>query len=164
MMPGRRWFARLVLSVCSCALLGCTDSVLRSSRSQSPGREDTADVDSQTKLVGDFAFAYGTNYVRAEAPVLITGLANTGSDPPPGPQRQELMADMQAHGVDKPNQILASPTTSLAWAVTYLPPGVHKGDHLDVDVRVPPGNDTTSLAGGWMMESRLQEMAMLAGQ
>jgi flagellar basal body P-ring protein FlgI len=164
MMPVRRWFARLVLVVCACALAGCTESVLRSSRSQSPERDDSADVDSQTKLVGDFAFAYGTNYVRVEAPVLITGLANTGSDPPPGPQRQELMADMQAHGVDKPNQMLASPTTSLAWAVAYLPPGVHKGDRVDVDLRVPPQNDTTSLAGGWMMQTRLQEMAMLAGQ
>ena len=93
------------------------------SRSQSPEHADDDDSESQTKLVGDYAYAYGTNYIRVEGPVLITGLAGTGSDPAPSPQRQALISDMQAHGVDNPNQVLASPTTSMAWAVAYLAAG-----------------------------------------
>src|SRR5262249_48796244 len=119
MMPQARWLARfflatLLLAPGLAALDGCTGSVLRS-RSQSP--EDLADdVDSQTKYVGDFTVAYGTSYVRVEGPVLITGLAGTGSDPPPSPQRSALLADMKAHSVAEPNKVLASPNTSLAWA------------------------------------------------
>jgi hypothetical protein len=52
----------------------------------------------------------------------------------------------------------------VAWVVGYIPPGVRKGDHFDVEVRVPSGSDTTSLRGGWMMEKPLEEMAVLQGQ
>ena len=144
-------------------LAGCTSSLLQS-RSQSPEAADSEDLESKTKLVGDVAVPYGTSYIRVEGPVLITGLAGTGSDPPPGPQRAALLADMQAHNVGEPSRILASPNTSLAWAVAYLPPGVRKGDRIDVDVRVPGGSDTTSIRGGWMMETQLKEMAVIAGQ
>ena len=114
-------------------------------------------------MVGDYAYAYGTNFIRVEGPVLITGLAGTGSDPPPGPQHLAIMFEMQARNVENPAKILASPTNSMAWAVAYLPPGVRKGDKLDINLRTP-GSETTSIAGGWMMQTRLKEMAMLAGQ
>jgi hypothetical protein len=71
------------------------------------------------------------------------------------------MADMQARGVAEPNKLLASPTTSLVWVHGYLPPGVRKGDRFDVMVEVPTDNETTSLSAGWLMETRLAEMAIL---
>jgi flagellar basal body P-ring protein FlgI len=71
---------------------------------------------------------------------------------------------VQARGVVNPNRVLASPTTSMAWGVAYLPPAVRKGDRLDVEVRVGGNSETTSLRGGWMMETRFKEMAMLAGR
>ncbi len=165
-MPRSIRSLRLVLllaALASVALAGCTSSLLNS-RSQSPEQAEGDDSESQTKLVGDYAYAYGINYVRVEGPVLITGLAGTGSDPAPSPQRQALISAMQTHGVDNPNQVLASPTTSMAWAVAYLPPGVHKGDRLDVEVRVTPQSETSSLHGGWLMQTHLKELAMLAGQ
>ena len=118
----------------------------------------------QTKLIGNFAVPFGTNYIRIEGPVLVTGLPGTGSDPPPGPQPAALLADMEAHNVANPRQLLASPNNSLAWARAYIPPGVRKGDPLDIEVRVPAQSDTTSIRGGFMMETRLEEMAVLAGQ
>jgi hypothetical protein len=39
--------------------------------------------------------------------------------------------------------------------------GVRKGDRFDIYIEVPPDNDTTSLAGGWLMETRLNEMAVI---
>jgi HEAT repeat protein len=35
---------------------------------------------------------------------------------------------------------------------------------LDLEIRVPPQNDTTSLYGGWLLETRLKEKAVLANQ
>ncbi|HEY2883435.1 MAG TPA: flagellar basal body P-ring protein FlgI [Pirellulales bacterium] len=99
-----------------------------------------------------------------EGPVLITGLTGTGSDPEPGPQRRALLADMEAHNVANPNKILSSPNNSLAWARAFLPPAARKGDPLDVEVRVPAQSETSSIRGGFMMETRLKEMAVLAGQ
>ena len=46
----------------------------------------------------------------------------------------------------------------------YLPPGVRKGDHIDIDITVPPRSETTDLEGGWLMPTRLTEMAVLEGR
>ncbi|HTQ37862.1 MAG TPA: HEAT repeat domain-containing protein [Pirellulales bacterium] len=163
MRPVSRHILMVLTAVAATALAGCTGSLLNS-RSQSPEHASHDASNSDTKLVGDFAAPYGTSYIRVEGPVLITSLAGTGSDPAPGPQRAALLADMQAHNVSNPSRVLASPNNALAWARAYLPPGVRKGDPLDVQVLVPPPTETTSLRGGWMMETQLKEMAVIAGQ
>jgi hypothetical protein len=137
---------------------GCAGPAIRS---QSPEIEALSKLEDDTKLIGDYALPWGLNAQRIERAALITGLPATGSDPPPGPQRQSLLSDMQARGVVEPNTLLASPATSLAWVHGYLPPGVRKGDRFDIFVEVPPDNETTSLAGGWLMETRLAEMAVV---
>jgi HEAT repeat protein len=139
-------------------IAGCAGPAIRS---QSPEVEALASVEADTKLVGDYAMPWGLNSQRVERAALITGLPGTGSDPPPGPQRQLLLSDMQDRGVVEPNGLLASPATSLAWVHGYLPPGVRKGERFDIFIEVPPDSETTSLAGGWLMETRLSEMAML---
>ena len=148
-------------------LVGCTASLLASGcagpaiRSQSPEIEALADMEADTRLVGDYSTPWGLNALRIERAALITGLAGTGSDPAPGPQRQMLLTDMQERGVVEPNTLLASPSTSLVWVHAYLPPGIRKGDRFDLHVEVPADSETTSLAGGWLMETRLTEMAVL---
>jgi hypothetical protein len=158
-----KWSTPAVIAAALIALAGCTGSLINS-RSQSPEHADDHDSDSQTKLVGDYTDPYGMSYIRVEGPALVTGLSGTGSDPPPGPQRQALLADMEARGVVNSNKVLASTSSSLVWARAYLPPGAHKGDPIDIDIRVPPDCETTSLRGGWMLETRLKEMAVIAGQ
>ena len=150
---------RIVLSGCCLALVaGCAGPAIRS---QSPEIEALADMEADTRLVGDYAAAWGLGVQRIERAALITGLAGTGSDPAPGPQRQMLLSDMQERGVVEPNTLLAAPSTSLAWVHAYLPPGIRKGDRFDVFVEVPPDSETTSLTGGWLMETRLSELAVL---
>lgn len=152
----------LLMSVLPClAAVGCAGPAIRS---QSPEVEALINLEADTKLVGDYANPWGTAPQRIERPALVTGLPGTGSDPPPGTQRQSLMADMQARGVIEPNKLLASPTTALVWVHGYLPPGVRKGDRFDIYIEVPPDNDTTSIAGGWLMETRLSEMAVLGNR
>ena len=137
---------------------GCTSPAIRS---QSPEEGDLANSDSQIELIGNVASPYGLQYVTVEGPALVTGLKDTGSDPPPSAARTTLLGEMQARGVVNIKKILSSPTTSLVWVRAYLPPGVQKGDSLDIEVRVPPNNDTTDLSGGWVMETRLREKAVI---
>jgi len=141
------------------AVAGCAGSAIRS---QSPEVEKLAKLEESTRFVGDYCLAWGLAAKRIERAALVTGLAGTGSDPPPGPQRAALLADMQTRGVIEPNRLLASPSTALVWVHGYLPPGVRKGDRFDVFLEVPPNHDTSSLAGGWLLETRLTEMAIVA--
>jgi hypothetical protein len=140
---------------------GCAGPAIRS---QSPEVEALLTLEAETKLVGDYTVPWGTNPQRIERAALVTGLAGTGSDPPPNARRQAILSDMQARGVVEPNKLLASPATSLVWVHGYLPPGVRKGDRFDVAVEVPPDCDTTSLNGGWLMETRLSEMVVLGNR
>jgi flagellar basal body P-ring protein FlgI len=150
---------RSVLLVASLSVVaGCAGPAIRS---QSPEVAALIGMESDIRLVADYAAPWGTHPQRIERAALVTGLPGTGSDPPPGTQRALLMADMQARGVAEPNKLLASPTTSLVWVHGYLPPGVRKGDRFDVMVEVPTDNETTSLSAGWLMETRLAEMAIL---
>ena len=98
--------------------------------------------------------------VRVETVGLVTGLHGTGSDPVPSPQREALMEEMRTRGVANPNAVLSSGDVSLVMVQAILPAGVQKGDRFDVDVRVPSQSETTSLRGGYLLESRLAEMAI----
>ncbi|MFM8891449.1 MAG: hypothetical protein ACKOTB_07475, partial [Planctomycetia bacterium] len=98
----RDWFELAVVTwVVTCVVaVGCAGPAIRS---QSPEIEALASLENDTKLVGDYAAPWGLNPQRIERAALITGLAGTGSDPPPGAQRQALMADLQSRGVVEPN-------------------------------------------------------------
>lgn len=112
-------------------------------------------------LIRDFVSPWNTNYLKVEGVALVTGLNGTGSDPAPSPYRTMLIDEMQTHEVKTPNKVLASADTAMVIVRGYLPPGVQKGDRFDVQVRVPPQSETKSLRGGWLMRSRLREMAVL---
>jgi len=140
---------------------GCAGPAIRS---QSPELEALAEVESATQLVGDYTSPWGLGNQRIERAALVTGLADSGSDPPPDPRRQMLLEEMQARGVIEPNRLLASRSTALVWVRGNLHPGIRKGDRFDVLVEVPPSHDTVSLAGGYLMETRLVEMAVLGNR
>jgi flagellar basal body P-ring protein FlgI len=155
MRPCRVWIALGIFALC-----GCAGPALRS---QSP-EDFGGDIESTTQLIGSVARSYGDDYVQVEAVGLVTGLAATGEDPAPSPQRATLLHDMQTRGVANPNQVLASPSNAMVLVRGFLPPGAQKGDHFDLEVQVPSRSGTSSLRGGWLMESRLTELAVLGGQ
>jgi flagellar basal body P-ring protein FlgI len=121
-------------------------------------------LESKTKLIGEVARPFGHTYVKVESVALVTGLDNTGADPAPSPQRAALLHELQTIGVQNPNQLLASPSTSMVLVRGFLPPGVQKGDKFDLEVQVPSRSETASLRGGWLMETRLTELAVMGGQ
>ena len=116
------------------------------------------------KYVSEYAHPYGMNYVKAEAVSLVTGLAGTGSDPPPTPQRAALLAEMNRREVANPNEVLASGNTSMVLVRAFLRPGIQQGDRFDVEVRVPSQSETTSIRNGWLLSTRLTELAVLGEQ
>jgi flagellar basal body P-ring protein FlgI len=140
---------------------GCSGPILRP---QSPEARIDLPPMPDVKYVSAYTHPYGMNYVKVESVSLVTGLSGTGSDPPPTPQRALLLDEMKRRDVANPNEILASTNTSMVLVRAFLRPGIQEGDRFDVEVRVPTGSETTSLRNGWLLSTRLSEMAVLDQQ
>ncbi len=137
---------------------GCTAPAIRL---QNPADEE---LESNTKLVGEYAVPFGMVIQKVEGIALVNGLPGTGGDCPPSPQRNALLRDLQARGVPKPQLAMNSSSTALVLVRGFIRPGAQKGDTFDLETRLPSNSDCTSLRGGWMMETRLTESAYLDGQ
>jgi flagellar basal body P-ring protein FlgI len=151
---------RLALLFCGAAILGGCSWFNETMRSQSP--EEPEPEEPRARLVGDMAVPeiQSLSPVRVDAVGLVTGLNHTGSDPVPSPQREALLEEMRTRGVANPSAVLASGDVSLVMVEAILPAGVQKGDRVDVDVRELSRSETTSLRGGYLLETRLAEMAV----
>jgi flagellar basal body P-ring protein FlgI len=153
-----------VLIVCGLALPlaasapGCAGPDVRS---QSP--EEIEKAGAESRVVGDYAVPHQMNALVVEAVGLVS-VPNTGSDPPPSPQRIHLIDEMLTRGVDNPDRLLASGNFAMVLVRGYLRPGVQKGDRFDVEVRVPAQDETVSLRGGWLMETQLKQLAVLGNE
>ncbi len=144
------------------SLVGCNSPLFRSQSPEPTDLEALAESEPDgTKLVGDTTFPIGLTYLKIEGVALVNGLARTGSEPPPGPLTSALVGDMQTHEVANPQQVLKSDTNSLVVVRAFLPPGVQKGDRIDVKVVVPPKSETTSLRGGYLLRCRMREMQVV---
>ncbi len=153
---------RPFLLLCATAMLGgCSSWSLFSSGQPKVPADAPQD---QPHTVGDLAVPFGMFPVKLEAVGLVSGLHGTGSDPEPSPQRAMLMAEMQRRGVKNPNQLLATRNYSLVIVRGFLRPGVQKGDPFDVELRVKDRSETTSLRGGYLLETRLSDMAIIFGR
>ena len=78
--------------------------------------------------------------------------------------KARVRAEMKRREVANPNEILSSKNTSMVLVRAFLRPGIQEGDRFDVEVRVPSGSETTSLRNGWLLSTRLCEMAVLDQQ
>ncbi len=154
--------AILLLAGCSSLLLaGCSSwNLFSSKKSNSPS--DTQDE--QAHKVGDLAIPFGMFPVRVEAVGLVSGLQGTGSDPEPSPERGMLIAEMQRRNVENPNQLLATRNFSLVMVRGFLRPGIQKGDHFDVELHIKDRSETTSLRGGYLLETLLSDGAVIYGK
>ena len=134
-------------------------------RQQSPEASLDLPPTPDVTLISEYTHPYGMNYVKVEAVSLVTGLAGTGSDPPPSPQRAALLGRNEPpRRRPIPTTCSRRPTRRWCWCRRYLRPGIQEGDHFDVEVRVPSRSETTSLRGGWLLPARLTEMAVLGEQ
>jgi len=145
-----------------CIWTGCWGPLLRN-QPDSLSINEPVTITEDT-LIGAVTQPYGLSYVKVEAVALVTGLAGTGEDPPPSPQRAALLGEMNRREVKRPNQVLASPDTALVVVRGFLQPGIQAGDRFDIEVRTPNRSSTTSLRGGQLLETRLSETAVLGDQ
>lgn len=172
MMPDTRWanlrlhrrsLLGLGMGVACGWLTGCSNPFFRG---QSPDPEELVieEAENRVRLIRDYANSYGLFGVKIEGIGLVSGLDNTGSNPPDDQRRRALIDEMQSHNVASPQQLIASNSTSLVLVQTVLPPAVQKGDRVDIQVRIPTNSQTESLKGGWLMPCRLREMEVLGGK
>jgi flagellar basal body P-ring protein FlgI len=158
----RRYFLMVACGTAAAGLSGCSWWNGLTMRSQSP--EERPAENTHARLVGDFASATGMQPAHVEAVGLVTGLHATGSDPTPSVERDALLEEMKKRDVGNPNGLLASGNVSLVMIQGILRPGVQKGDHFDIDVRVPSQSETSSLRGGYLLQTWLTETASLGNQ
>ncbi len=157
-----RWllFLPLVLALNA----GCQSLKMRSQSPDSDELDDEFETTVQTPFVGDYTTIAGLNLVTLEGVGLVTGLDNTGGDPPISMYRTKIYNDMRRRGIQNPNQILRSPTTAVVIVRAYLPPLVKKGQRFDIEVRLPGNSDASSLRGGTLLETYVSEKAIVPGR
>ena len=115
------------------------------------------------ETVGDLAFVVSRGEMKVEGVGLVVGLDNTGVDPPSTWHRKQLVDEMSKAGVEHPEKILTNPQVSMVTVRLTIPVGVGPKDRLDVQVEVPPTCGTTSLAGGYLLTTRLREVLLAGG-
>jgi Flagellar P-ring protein len=140
--------------VTALALVGAGSPKKKHSEPPPPKVEET---------VNDLAWVYSSGEVKLEGVGLVFGLDNTGVDPPPSYYRQKLVDEMRKASVENPNMILKDKRFSLVVVRAKIPTGSTPADRIDVELELPPACGTTSLAGGYLLQTRLREVLVAGG-
>jgi hypothetical protein len=135
-----------VLAAALLALVGCAHS---QTRLQSA---DDTDKEPEIKTIGDVTTVGNADPIPVSGVGLVYGLEGTGGDAPAGSYRTLLEHQLQQQSIEHVRDVLASPDASMVLVSALIPPGVHKGDPLDIEVTLPPQSKTTSLRGGYLRE------------
>ncbi len=153
-VPGRAWAMRALVAVAALAVLQLGAGPTKKAK-ETPLKVD--------ETVGDLSFVVSKGEMKAQGVGLVFGLADTGADAPPSPLRKYLVDEMSKAGVEKADKLLANPQVSMVIVKLLIPIGVSPKDALDVQVEVPDRCGTTSLAGGYLLLTRLHETLIAQG-
>ena len=155
-VPGGAWASRLlVLALLLTQVRVDAAHPKKKSEPAPPKVEET---------VGDLAYVLQGGEIKVEGVGLVTGLDNTGADPPPSWHRAQLVDEMSKAGVEHASKLLADPQFSMAIVRMTITAGADPQDRIDVEVEVPPNCGTRSLAGGYLMPTRLREILVAGGR
>jgi flagellar basal body P-ring protein FlgI len=114
------------------------------------------------ETINNLAFVLSDGVTALEGVGLAFGLDNTGGEAPPSWYRQKLLDEMRKAGVENANQILKDKRFSVVVVHAEIPTGSTPADRIDVTLALPPACGTTSLAGGYLLQTRLRPI-MIAG-
>ncbi|WP_435018661.1 flagellar basal body P-ring protein FlgI [Tundrisphaera sp. TA3] len=109
------------------------------------------------ETVGTVANIIG-NTIKVEGVGLVVGLDDTGSEPSASWYTKKLTDEMLKAGVEHPDRLIQSKKSSVVIVRATIPAGVSTTDRFDVDIELPPASATTSLAGGWLINTQLAPM------
>jgi len=160
----RRDFLALGVAAGLSSLSECAGSLIRGQNPELDEVSSELQEESTLESVGEITRPWGNHGMKVESIALVNNLQGTGSNPPPGPQRQALVDEMEARSIPQINEVISSPNTSLVLVRAVLPAGVKKGDRIDLEVRTPSRSETSSLRGGFLLQCRLREMEVLGGK
>ena len=144
----------LLLAACMLGwVAGCHTLQTRGQASE----EEERDKDLEIATIGEVTEMPGGNVapLQVSGVGLVVGLEGTGGSPP-GSFRNMIEADLRKAGVQKVNEVMASPNNALVLVTANIPPGARKGDPLDIQVTLPAGSKATSLRGGYLHECNLR--------
>jgi len=128
-----------------------------------PNLDKLLKVPDMPDLVRQAVVPHGLTFVSVEGVAAINRLPGTGGSVPPSGLRNELIDEMKKHEVPDPNQFLELPETALVRVQAIIPPGVRRGDPIDLRIISPPQTSATDLHGGWLMDTRLRQQQTLSG-
>jgi flagellar basal body P-ring protein FlgI len=154
-VPRRPWAHGAFLGIAALALLQMGAGPSKKKKEGLPPKVQ--------ETVGDIAFVVSRSEMKVEGVGLVVGLDNTGVDPPSTWQRKQLVDEMSKAGVEKAEKLLTNPQVSMVIVRLTIPVGVGPKDRLDVQVEVPSNCGTTSLAGGYLLTTRLREVLLAGG-
>lgn len=106
--------------------------------------------------VGDIASPTGLEKMKVDGIALVTQLDGTGSEPLASGQRDFLIEEIKTHQVEDITGLLSSKDNSMALITGLIPPGAKKGDRFDVIVQCVKRSKTSSLEGGFVMQTRMK--------
>jgi len=116
------------------------------------------------RLIGEVTTSLGMSPSHYDSFAIASSLPGTGGIVRPGVQREWILDEMRTRETESPEAFLDDPSTALVKLRIIANPCDSKGDILDVQVENSTECLATNLAEGYILESRLCEMAMLQGR
>ncbi|MGI9518068.1 MAG: flagellar basal body P-ring protein FlgI [Pirellulaceae bacterium] len=156
------WHIRALPSFGMCAIAtalllatGCSHLIKRGQSPDVEAMEFNEQLD-ELVYIGDIGGPVGLDKLKVDGIALVTQLDGTGSEPADTPQRKYLVEEIETHQIDDIPGLLASDDNSMASIMGFIPPGARKGDKFDVLVQAMPRSKTTSMNGGFVMQTRMK--------
>ncbi len=116
------------------------------------------------RLIGEVANTLGMRPSSFDAFAIAASLPGTGGIVRPGVQRDWILSELRVRAIDNPEGFLDDKSTALVKLHISANPFDTKGDVVDVAVENSTESLATNLMEGYVLESRLAEIAMLNGQ
>jgi hypothetical protein len=142
---------------CCVLLTGCVDPQTRAIVAEANERARDLDVN----VIGQITDVGNGGVMQVDGVGLVTGLQGTGGTPNNEYRKlmeQYLLKQIGNKGGEIPHEarqrrvreILDDPNNAVVIVTGYIPPGSHKGNRFDVNIKFPHGSKATSLAGGYL--------------
>ncbi len=165
----RRTFLTCTATVAVGGLLWTTGCNRLIQRSQSPDDDITQLKDKSPagpKYISETCGLWGMDYVKIEGIGLAMNLDGTGSPAKPGSFRDHLIDELKTHKdrISDPHNLAKSKNTEMVIVKGYVPPGARKGDLFDVEIKIVPNMEGTSLDDGQIFRTRLRKIAQFKGR
>src|SRR5262249_26059000 len=108
-------------------LVGCSKNTLRLQ-----AEDDGERADYSVETINQWAMFDGADSLSVFGVGLVTGLANTGGEAPPGDERTLLEKELKADRVTNIKEVLSRKDATMVVVSAVIPPGAQKGDPIDV--------------------------------